>query len=124
MIKNGFNGATNGSESVMLLNEVVRARIDKETKEQAEAVLAAIGLTLSDAIRLMLIRVAREKALPFNPLIPNEETIEAMREARAGKLRGYSSVDELLAGLNDDEDDLSNDEVQTGLQAGKRQQAR
>lgn len=107
----------------MSLNEVVRARIDKNTKEQAEAVLAAIGLTLSDAVRLMLIRVAREKALPFNPLIPNEETIEAMREARAGKLRGYSSVDELLAGLNDDEDDLSDDEIQTGLQAGKRQQA-
>jgi DNA-damage-inducible protein J len=59
---------------------------DKETKERPEAVLAAIGLTLSDAVRLMMIRIAQEGAMPFNPLIPNEETIEAMKEARAGKL--------------------------------------
>jgi DNA-damage-inducible protein J len=99
----------------MVLNEVVRARIDKNTKEQAEAVLAAIGLTLSDAVRLMLIRVAREKALPFNPLIPNEETIEAMREARAGKMVSVRSVDELLSELN--ADDPEDEEVQTRLKA-------
>ena len=69
----------------MQLNDVVRARIDKKTKEEAEAVLAEIGLTLSDAVRLMMIRIAREKAMPFNPFVPNKETIAAMREARAGK---------------------------------------
>lgn len=67
-------------------DQVVRTRINGEIKEEASAVLAAIGLTLSDAIRLMLTRVAQDKALPFDPLIPNEATIAAMRAARAGDL--------------------------------------
>lgn len=50
---------------------VVRARIDEHIKEEASAVLAAMGLTVSDASRIMLTRVAREKALPFEPLVPN-----------------------------------------------------
>ena len=53
-------------------------------------VLEAIGLTVSDAVRLMLTRVAREKALPFEPLIPNEGTLAAMKEAREGKLETVS----------------------------------
>jgi len=66
----------------MSANAVVRARIDEHIKNEATAVLAAVGLTVSDAFRLMLTRVARDKALPFEPLIPNDETIAAMREAR------------------------------------------
>lgn len=66
-------------------NAVVRSRIDGRTKAEAEAVLASIGLTLSDAFRLMMMRIAREKALPFEPLVPNDETIEAMRAARRGE---------------------------------------
>ncbi len=69
----------------MAANTVVRARIDEHIKEEATIVLAAMGLTISDAFRIMLIRVAREKALPFEPLIPNEKTIKAMRQARSGK---------------------------------------
>lgn len=57
-------------------NSVVRARIDGKTKVEAEAVLASIGLTVSDAFRMMMMRIAKEKALPFEPLIPNDETIE------------------------------------------------
>lgn len=70
-------------------NAVVRARIDPQIKEEASAVLAAMGLTVSDAFRLLLTRVAQEKALPFEPLVPNETTIAAMREARAGHLKGF-----------------------------------
>ena len=44
---------------------VVRARIDETIKDEAAAVLAALGLTVSDAFRLLLVRIAREKALPF-----------------------------------------------------------
>ncbi|MEI7695203.1 MAG: type II toxin-antitoxin system RelB/DinJ family antitoxin [Chlorobium sp.] len=55
-------------EKEMIANTVVRARIDEKTKAEATAVLASIGLTLSDAVRLMLMRVAAEKALPFEPL--------------------------------------------------------
>jgi DNA-damage-inducible protein J len=82
-------------------NSIVQARIDSDVKEEASTVLAAMGLTISDAIRLMLTRVAREKALPFEPLTPNEETIEAMREARQRRLPRFKSVDDLMADLNE-----------------------
>ncbi len=84
----------------MAANAVVRARIDETIKDEAAVVLASMGLTVSDAFRLMLTRVAREKALPFEPLIPNDTTIAAMREARAGNLPRVNTVDELLASLN------------------------
>ena len=84
----------------MSANAVVRARIDKHIKEEASTVLAAMGLTLSDAFRIMLTRIAREKALPFEPLVPNETTIAAMREARAGKLKSFDSIEKLVANLH------------------------
>ena len=87
----------------MTENAVVRARINGEIKEEASAVLATMGLTVSDAFRLLLTRVAREKALPFEPLIPNDETIAAMKEARRGKLKAFDSVDELMADLNSED---------------------
>jgi len=70
----------------MSANAVVRARIDEHIKEEASAVLAAMGLTVSDAFRILLTRVAREKSLPFDPWVPNAETIVAMKEARRGNL--------------------------------------
>ncbi|MGI9318502.1 MAG: type II toxin-antitoxin system RelB/DinJ family antitoxin [bacterium] len=84
----------------MPANAVVRARIDEHIKEEATAVLASMGLTVSDAFRMMLTRVAREKALPFEPLVPNAETIEAMKEARSGKLASFDNLDALRADLN------------------------
>jgi len=84
----------------MAESAVVRARIDARTKTEAAAVLAAMGLTVSDAFRLLLVRVAREKALPFEPLTPNAKTIRAMKEARRGKLRAFKQVEELMADLN------------------------
>ncbi len=87
----------------MPANAVVRARIDKHIKEEAAAVLAAMGLTVSDAFRIMLTRVAHEKALPFEPLVPNKETIEAMKEARRGKLPSFATVDDLVTDLNADD---------------------
>ena len=64
------------------MKEVIRARIDGKIKEEAAAVLAEIGLTVPDAFRPMMMRIAAEKRLPFEPLIPNEETVEAMEAAR------------------------------------------
>lgn len=81
-------------------NAVVRARIDGTIKAEAEAVLASIGLTVSDAFRLMLTRIAQEKKLPFEPLIPNEETIDAMKAARRGELVEVGSIDNLFKELN------------------------
>ena len=88
----------------MASNALVQTRINGEVKEQAAAVLATMGLTVSDAVRLMLTRVAHEKALPFEPFRPNAETIAAMEEARAGKLKSFDSIEALMADLNDEDD--------------------
>ena len=80
-------------------NSVVRARIDERIKSEAAAVLGAMGLTVSDAFRLLMVRIAREKALPFEPLVPNDETIEAMKAARRGELVTVGSLDKLAASL-------------------------
>jgi DNA-damage-inducible protein J len=88
----------------MSANSVVRARIDEQIKEEATVVLAAMGLTVSDAFRMMLTRVAREKALPFEPLMPNAVTITAMKEARrGGGLKSSATVEDLMADLNADD---------------------
>jgi len=87
----------------MTENSVVRARIDANTKAEASAILESIGLTVSDAVRLMLKRVVAEKALPFEPLIPNKETIEAIKAARRGELKTAGSVNNLLQELNEDD---------------------
>jgi len=84
-------------------NQLVQTRIDGAIKEEAAAVLAAMGLTVSDAVRLMLTRVAREHALPFDPLIPNAATVAAMREARAGNLPRASSIEDLKNALRADD---------------------
>jgi DNA-damage-inducible protein J len=87
----------------MSANAVVRARIDARVKEEATAIYAAAGLTLSDAFRMMLMRTVAERALPFDPLIPNAETIEAMRAARRGDLVKVGGVENLLADLHADD---------------------
>ena len=84
----------------MSANVVVRARINEHIKEEATAVLAAMGLTVSDAFRIMLTRVAYEKALPFEPLVPNATTIEAIKEARRGGLKSFVTIEDLMTDLN------------------------
>jgi DNA-damage-inducible protein J len=87
----------------MAANSLVQARIDGKVKEEAAAVLASMGLSVSDAVRLMLTKVAHDKALPFEPLTPNAETIAAMREARTGGLAKFESVEALMADLDADD---------------------
>lgn len=65
----------------MPADSVVRARIDRHLKEEAAAIYAAMGLTVSDAVRMMLVRTVAERSLPFDPLVPNEETVAAMMAA-------------------------------------------
>ena len=84
----------------MFNDATVRARVNEEIKEEATVVLSEIGLTLSDAFRMLVIRIAREKALPFEPLVPNAKTIEAIKAARSGNLITASSLNNLLTELN------------------------
>jgi DNA-damage-inducible protein J len=87
----------------MAANAVVRARIDVRVKEEAAAICAAAGLTLSDAFRMLLMRTVAERALPFDPLAPNAETVEAMKAARRGEVVEVGSVEELMADLHADD---------------------
>ena len=86
----------------MPANALVQTRINGTVKAEASAVLAAMGLTVSDAVRLMLTRVAHDKALPFEPLVPNAATIAAMKAAREGKLETVTLA-ELQAVLDADD---------------------
>jgi DNA-damage-inducible protein J len=87
----------------MAANDVVRARIDRRVKEEAAAILGASGLTVSDAFRMLLVRTVAERALPFDPLVPNQETIDAMLAARRGDLETVGSMDDLMADLHADD---------------------
>ncbi|MDR1990050.1 MAG: type II toxin-antitoxin system RelB/DinJ family antitoxin [Acidobacteriaceae bacterium] len=86
----------------MAANQLIQTRIDGSIKTEAAAVLAAMGLTVSDAVRLLLTRIAHDKALPFDPLTPNETTIQAMRDARAGRVTKARNLDALFRDLNED----------------------
>jgi DNA-damage-inducible protein J len=89
-------------DPTMPANALVQTRINGAVKAEASAVLATMGLTVSDAVRLMLTRVARDKELPFELLRPNAETIAAMEEARAGNLETVTLA-ELQAELDADD---------------------
>lgn len=81
----------------------VRARIDTDTKERAADALAAMGLSISDAIRLLMVRIADEHALPFTVKVPNTTTLKAMAELKAGKGKRFDSIETLLADLHADD---------------------
>lgn len=84
----------------VIADSVVRARVNGKIKDEASDILGSMGLTLSDAYRMLLIRVVEERTLPFDLLTPNEETIAAMREARTKRLASYESAEALFSELN------------------------
>lgn len=86
----------------MAANAYVRARIDSSVKESAALVLDSLGLTTSDIVRIVLTRIARDKALPVELTRPNAKTIAAMEEARAiraGRGKHFDTADELFESL-------------------------
>lgn len=86
----------------MAVSEVVRARIDAELKREASGILAQMGLSVSDAIRMMLVRVVAERSLPFDVRAPNAETEKALIAAEGGKVRRFGDVAALMADLDDE----------------------
>ncbi|HET8997506.1 MAG TPA: type II toxin-antitoxin system RelB/DinJ family antitoxin [Acetobacteraceae bacterium] len=78
---------------------MLHVRVDEETKEQATAALEAMGLSLSDAVRVFLRRVAVEQAIPFPIKVPNAETRAAMEEARAMSGGRFRTPEALFDGL-------------------------
>ena len=81
----------------------VRARIDVATKERAAAALDAMGLSVSDAIRLLMLRVADERRLPFEVKVPSKSSRQALAEIAAGKVERFATVDDLMADLHADD---------------------
>ena len=82
------------------MDTYVRARIDTVTKENAADALEAMGLSISDAIRLLMLRVAEEKRLPFELKVPNAKTRKAMAELETGKGKRFKTLKALMADLN------------------------
>jgi DNA-damage-inducible protein J len=79
---------------------VVRARIDTATKQRASAALEAMGLSISDAIRLLMLRIADEQRLPFEVKVPNAATRRAMAQLEQGKGKRFDSAEALFEDLD------------------------
>lgn len=84
----------------MTTTSMIHVRVDERIKARATKALAAMGLSVSDAVRVLLIRVAKEKALPFNVRVPNAATTAAMKAARRGGLVSFDRVSDLVADLD------------------------
>jgi DNA-damage-inducible protein J len=78
---------------------MVHIRVEEKVKEQAAKTLAAMGMSVSDAVRILLVRVAAEKALPFEIKVPNTATRKAMEAADRGQGKRYKSVHALFKDL-------------------------
>jgi DNA-damage-inducible protein J len=84
-------------------NTYVRARIDSVTKERAARALEEMGLSISDAIRLLMLRVADERRLPFEVKVPNAKTRKSIAELESGKGKSFATVNELMTDLHADD---------------------
>ena len=78
---------------------MVHIRVDQKVKKKAAKTLAAMGMSVSDAVRMLLIRVAAEKALPFDVKVPNATTVKAMQALDRGEGKRFKSADDLFRDL-------------------------
>lgn len=83
----------------MATTSMVHVRVDEAVKEKAAETLAAMGLSISDAVRMLLIRTASEKALPFDVRVPNAETAAAIAELEEGGGKRSRDADALFKDL-------------------------
>jgi DNA-damage-inducible protein J len=86
-----------------MASSMVHIRVDGEVKDQAAKALADMGLTVSDAVRILLTRIAAEKAMPFEVRVPNRETLESMEAGERGDVSRATSVGAMMAELNADD---------------------
>ena len=83
--------------------EMIHVRIDPKLKSKATKTFGAMGLTLSEAVRVFLTRAATDQAFPFELRVPNAETIAAMEAGDRGEVVKFNSVEELMADLHSDD---------------------
>ena len=82
------------------MTTMVHTRIDQKTRDRAAKSLAAMGLSVSDAVRMLLVRVAAEKAIPFEVRVPNAVTVRAIQSLERGEGKRVKSVEALLKDLD------------------------
>jgi DNA-damage-inducible protein J len=87
----------------LMASTMVHVRMEQKLKKDATRALAAMGLSVSDVVRMVLTRVAAEQALPFEVRVPNTKTVTSMKEARRGGLRSQPTASALLADLSEDD---------------------
>jgi len=78
---------------------MVHIRVDEKVKADAAKALASMGMSVSDAVRMMLVRVAAENALPFEVRVPNAATVKAMQAADQGKGKRFKTAEALFENL-------------------------
>jgi DNA-damage-inducible protein J len=86
-----------------MATDMVHIRVDGKVKAKAAKTLAAMGLTVSDAVRLLLVRIAAEKAMPFEVRVPNAATLAAMQAGERGKVSRAKTIASMMAELNADD---------------------
>jgi DNA-damage-inducible protein J len=82
---------------------MIHVRVDQELKTKATLTLNKMGLSMSDAVRMLLKRIEADQALPFEVKVPNAETIAAMRAAERGEVTSFATIEELMAHLHADD---------------------
>ena len=75
---------------------MVHVRVDEKVKDDAAKTLAAMGISVSDAVRMLLVRVAAQKALPFEVRVPNAAAVKAMQAADQRKGKRFKTADALF----------------------------
>lgn len=87
----------------MAVSRMVQARVPSEIQDIANQVIQASGLTVSDVVRVLMTRIAQDKAIPSALFQPNAETLAAFAEVEQGKLKSFTSVDALFDDLHADD---------------------
>lgn len=87
----------------MSATSMVHVRVDEQVKIKAAEELASMGLSVSDAVRMLLVSIASEHALPFDMQVPNAKTVSAMQELKKGKAKRFKSIKALMDDLNADD---------------------
>ena len=86
--------------SGVMSTTMVHVRVDGKVKDTASKALAAMGMSVSDAVRMLLTRIAAEKAMPFEVRVPNRATLAAMEAGERGDVSKATSVAAMMAKLN------------------------
>lgn len=79
---------------------MIHVRVDHDLKTKATHTLSKMGLSMSDAVRLLLTRIEADQALPFEIRVPNATTLAAIRAGEGGEVTRFNTIEDLMADLH------------------------